>query len=650
MAREKEDRFSVRRGMEMFRAKGGQGTMERVAALVLGILMVFLVLNTVLYLNGRQARLRNFETINRNSDTVYLLEIPLKREEGKLRLQFFIEGKSSGTEWMLTFIECEPFILYVDGVEIFRYSNENGYQRILNASLGTILDRKGAVNVEVEVDSAVPGGLAYLGPARNLTRLFVLTMVLQTFEIGFLMAMLIYAFSLYLGKRSERYLPPFLIYVGVYLVWSLCHLEFAPWVLDIRFFLFLQSFFKMWTTLECLQTTFILTRTLTLRLEKTLNWRFCGLFSLSYAVVSQIFLNTTLAKPVAAIPYVIGGLAMVYLCLETMQEHQLLVMAFAAVYATSLISYLADVSNFVQYLYLNSFRSVPGFEILYMLTCMIVINLIFAGKFEESDILVEKLEESNRLLEETNQRLDQKVEERTALLRENEKKKRQLMMNVFHDLRSPIFVVRGYTDMIPAETEEAKKNLKVMKEKLAFLHHLTEDLFLLSKLEENKTLFCEDPVDLSELLDTLTESCRMEAAQKNITLEKQIEPGCSMIGDYFRLEGAFQNIVTNAIHYTPEGGHVEVRLKREENDLLVEVQDNGIGIPKEELDKVFQLYYFRDRSSKSASTGLGLSITQEIIRHHGGRIWAESEEGVGTTFLVRLPVTGSGEQLQEILQ
>ena len=630
-------------------AGGKEDREKRIRTLCLVILIMLFVLNSVRLLNGRQKSLRDFDTVSLLGNDIYLLEHPERGRNGRYKIQLFLKDSDEAESFMLSFIECNPFELYVDGREIYRYGNENGYQRMINVSLGDLLKRKEAVTLELAMEELAPGDYIYFGPESKLFRLFVLTMVLQTFEMGMLTAMLIYAVSLYFRKRSERYLPPFFIYVGILLIWSLCQLEFAPLVFYIQFFNYLRGFFHLLTILECTESALIFTGTMTRRLKQVLNWRVSLLVSLVFALIELVSLDTLPGLFISAFPYAIGGAASVYLSLASGEERRGVTLAFAATHALRFLAYLSGFNGFVREVHLNCFRTVPGFDLLFIMGSMILINRIFAGKFAETDQLVIRLEESNRLLEETNQRLDQKVEERTALLRENEKKKRQLMLNVFHDLRSPIFIVRGYTEMIPAETEEAKRNLQVMKEKLSFLSHLTEDLFLLSKLEENKIIFCEDPVDLTGLLTDLAESCQMEAREKSITLRAELEPACTTIGDAFRLEQAFQNIITNAVKYTPEGGHVTVRLRHDGEYLQAEVEDDGIGIPKEDLERIFQLYYVRDRSSKTASTGLGLSITQEIIRHHAGTIRAESEEGSGATFIVRLPVTGPEMGVEDYL-
>ena len=598
------------------------------------VLLVILCFLALFWSDGQQKLIRNGDIFPVGEEETVLLADLERGKNGRYGITLQPDRTDMDKEWMLCFIECEPFVLYVDGTEWFRYGESNGYQRIINVSLGELFADGQEKQLEIETEDLDYSNYVYLGTAEKISYLFTLTIVLQAFEVGVLLAMLIYAVSLYRWKSSEGYLPPFFIYLGILLVWTICQLEFYPMVFNMQFFKYLQSLFATLTILECIQAGFLFAGCMPDGLKDILNWYDNLTISMVFAVLSLILAGTAAERVIAAIPYVLGSIAAVYLCIRSEEKYRPLVLMFVFCHVVRTIIFASVTFDCGRNIYFNSLRAVPGFELFFAVICMLMINRLFAGKFQQTDELVEKLEEANR-------RLDEKVEERTRQLKENEQKKRQLMMNVFHDLRSPIFVVRGYLDMLPAATPDAEKTRKVMKEKLAFLHRLTEDLFLLSKLEDNKVLFCEDAVDLAELLDGIIEAARVEAEAKEITVEADLQEECRMVGDSFRLEQAFQNLLTNAVRYTPDGGRIQVRLAHESEAVLkVEVEDNGIGIPEDEVDKIFQLYYVRDRSSKSNSTGLGLSITQEIIRHHAGTIEVKSHEKEGTIFTVRLPVDG----------
>jgi len=163
-----------------------------------------------------------------------------------------------------------------------------------------------------------------------------------------------------------------------------------------------------------------------------------------------------------------------------------------------------------------------------------------------------------------------------------------------------------------------------------------EVMSLLNKKYLNKASF-----DIGQLLEDIVSKLKMEAQRRKheVTLEidSDIPP---FYGDRDRLEQVFTNIVTNAMKYTPDGGKIDVSCKVHLTDAIVTVKDNGIGIPKKDMPRLFERFYRVDkaRSRKSGGTGLGLAIAKEIVEAHGGRINIVSEHGTGTTATIRMPL------------
>lgn len=167
---------------------------------------------------------------------------------------------------------------------------------------------------------------------------------------------------------------------------------------------------------------------------------------------------------------------------------------------------------------------------------------------------------------------------------------------------------------------------------------LTEDLFLAAKLEQKQVMLNEDRVSLGEVIAAVCDSCREEAEKKGVVLQAPPASELPVWGDQIRLQQILQNLLTNAIHYTPAGGSIIVSSRVEAGAALVSVRDTGCGIAPEDQTAVFDRYFHTTTSSKHDSTGLGLTIAQELAHLHHGEILLESEVGKGSCFTLKLPL------------
>ena len=265
-----------------------------------------------------------------------------------------------------------------------------------------------------------------------------------------------------------------------------------------------------------------------------------------------------------------------------------------------------------------------------LLASMLVINRRFADKFRESEKLRGELAAMNA-------GLDQLVEKRTLLLQEEQEAKHRMMTNIFHDIRSPIFILQGGLEQLRPSKEE-QPVIDSMRSRLDFLKRLTEDLFLISKLEEDSVLYEESRIDLGELPEALLAINRGEALRRSIELAASCEKGLWVWADRQRLLQAFQNLLDNAFHYTPAGGSVRIWAQRKGSDALLCIRDTGAGIAEKDLPFLFDRYFKRSRADDPHSSGLGLYIAKEIVVHHRGTICATSAPGQGSCFTVRLPL------------
>ena len=264
------------------------------------------------------------------------------------------------------------------------------------------------------------------------------------------------------------------------------------------------------------------------------------------------------------------------------------------------------------------------YDIPFTLGCLVFVSRRYALQFDRTEQLAQELEA--------------RVTQRTQALQNETDARKSMMLNIFHDLRSPLFAVSSGLDTLEAAPEALPALLPALQQRMRFLRRLTEDLFLAAKLEQKQVLLNEDRVSLSEAAQAVCENCRSEAENKGVALCAQFDAELPVWGDAVRLQQILQNLVTNAIHYTPSGGTITVHSWEAEGSALVCVQDTGCGIAPEDQAAVFDRYFHTTANTKHDSTGLGLTIAQELARLHHGEILLESEVGKGSCFTLKLPL------------
>jgi two-component system CheB/CheR fusion protein len=212
-----------------------------------------------------------------------------------------------------------------------------------------------------------------------------------------------------------------------------------------------------------------------------------------------------------------------------------------------------------------------------------------------------------------------------------------------HELRTPLTSIKAYNQLINRclETNDIENVKKFSKKSEAYiqkLHNLIEDLLNVSKIQAGKMQYCISEFDFDELVNDTIENIRLVSNNYNIKL--QGATGTKIKGDKERLEQVIVNYVSNAIKYSPDSKDVIIDIKKDEDDYIhVAVKDFGIGISKEQVQKIFDRYYrVQSSANKFTGLGIGLYISSEIIKKHSGHTWVESEPGKGSTFFFKLPV------------
>lgn len=220
---------------------------------------------------------------------------------------------------------------------------------------------------------------------------------------------------------------------------------------------------------------------------------------------------------------------------------------------------------------------------------------------------------------------------------------KEFTASISHELRTPLTALRGEAEIALAHAgagSECRRVLESQLEEFEKLSRMINQMLTLARAEAGQIELARDTANLSALAHSLVEQMEPVASSKSISLSARHTDDAVVTGDSSWLERAILNLIDNAIKFTPAGGSVEVRVKTQGNEAVLEVIDNGIGIPEQSMPHVFERFYRGDpsRTSGTEGTGLGLSLVEWIVRAHRGRVAVESRPGQGSIFRLTLPL------------
>lgn len=221
--------------------------------------------------------------------------------------------------------------------------------------------------------------------------------------------------------------------------------------------------------------------------------------------------------------------------------------------------------------------------------------------------------------------------------------------SISHELRTPLTALRGEAEvaLVRAHTEEEyRRVLESQLEEFAKLSQMIDHMLTLARAEAGQIKLARDHVNLSNLAQSLVEQMEIVAASKTITLAAKPDGEVIVVGDSGWLERLILNLLDNAIKFTPEGGRVEVSVRSQPGEAVLEVRDSGIGISTQALPHIFEPFYRGDpsRSKEFDGAGLGLSLVEWIVKEHQGRVSVESQPGQGSLFRVAIPLASASTQ------
>ena len=221
-------------------------------------------------------------------------------------------------------------------------------------------------------------------------------------------------------------------------------------------------------------------------------------------------------------------------------------------------------------------------------------------------------------------------------------RERQFTSDVSHELRTPAAVILLQTEELladPALSEPQREQLEAIRKKAGDMSAMISQLLLLSRADQGRQVLQKEPLDISELTLMTAEEQQLLADEKHISIVTDIEPGIVLPADESFFIRLLVNLISNSIAYGREGGTTKVSLHREEQEALLAVADDGVGIDGKDLPRIWDRFYRADASrGDSSHSGLGLSIVKWIAKEHGGEVAVESEKGRGSTFTCRFPL------------
>ncbi|HDS09216.1 MAG TPA: HAMP domain-containing protein [Firmicutes bacterium] len=221
--------------------------------------------------------------------------------------------------------------------------------------------------------------------------------------------------------------------------------------------------------------------------------------------------------------------------------------------------------------------------------------------------------------------------------------RKEFIGNISHELRTPLTSIKAIVETLQNgainDRAAATEFLEKVNTEIDSMAQMISELIELTRIETGRIELNVKPLDMNNVITEIRDRLVPQATRKNISITADLLSGLSPVqADHERIQQVLNNIIYNAIKFTPSGGSIEVKSEQTENEIIVTITDTGIGISKSDIPHIFERFYKADKSRAEEGTGLGLAISKHIVLAHRGRIWVRSEEGQGSTFSFALPL------------
>lgn len=605
----------------------------------------FAALALLIYINNLTPHLHSGDVLQADLDEQsYALVLPPYQKDAGCFLMSFELPEEPLPPLSIAVTDIGEFRFFLEGEEIYSLSLWDKSSHMHVISLGVQPDRNqdGTLQLAFELAPTERWKAIVIGSTPSISKMARFSSGLNAFIIGTMPVMILYAASLFYFKRSERYLFTFfgvaaISFVLVLIEYNTLGLPFPIWMNNLLRY-------------PCIFFPTILTSALCHHLTEVSAGPLDRLFQpratllhLGVLTVLRVLYVPVLYPAALFASYLLGAYVLILACVKKRPFSWVLLIAFALRQAVRYVATLCTAGYFVAGELRIYFCTSPASDLIFLFACMLFINHRFASKFQEAETLSRELAEANAVLDAKVLSRTQQLSEANACLLREQETRHQMMLNIFHDLRGPLFVIQGNLDIISTqESDSQSTRLDIIRNKVLFLQRLIEDLFLIAKLEDHRISFLQEPVDLPALLRSSCAANLEAAHKKGLCLFLQLCGPLRMLGDPFRMEQILQNLLDNAFLYTPKGGRVTVALEREADKAVIRVTDTGPGISAQDIPHIFERYYHGNSPRRSESTGLGLSIVRELVlAQQGGDISVRSQPGQGSQFILRFPLYSS---------